>query len=112
MGHPCIIEKTTTTVYSTFIGLTTQKGATVNGWFNGASFIARILCGFLADVIATDVVLLICIWTNALSVLVIWTLATSFPVYMLFSVIYGISFSGTITLTPAMVAEHYGEFEQ
>ncbi|KAG0057406.1 hypothetical protein BGZ83_010865 [Gryganskiella cystojenkinii] len=95
-------------LYSTFIGLSKQKGAMVNGWFNGASFIARILSGLLADLLGTDVVLLICIWTNALSVLILWTLAKSYPVFMLFAVIYGISFSGTITLTPAMVAEHYG----
>jgi MFS family permease len=96
-------------VYSTFIGLSKQKGAMVNGWFNGASFIARILSGILADLFATDVILLICIWTNAVSVLVLWVLSKSFPVYMLFAVVYGISFSGTITLTPAMVAEHYGK---
>ncbi|KAG0057405.1 hypothetical protein BGZ83_010864 [Gryganskiella cystojenkinii] len=95
-------------LYSTHIGLSKQMGASINGWFNGASFMARILSGILADFIATDVVLLLCIWTNALSVLVVWTFAKSFPLYLLFAIIYGISFSGTSTVTPVMVADYYG----
>jgi MFS family permease len=83
-------------------------GASINGWFNGASFVARILSGILADIIATDVVLMVCIWTNALSIPILWTFAKSFPLYLIFSIIYGISFSGTSTVTPVIVANYYG----
>ncbi|KAF9376226.1 hypothetical protein CPC16_000289, partial [Podila verticillata] len=57
-------------LYGTYIGLSKQTGAAINGWFNGASFAARILSGLLADLVATDIVLLICIWVNMLSILV------------------------------------------
>ncbi|KAF9571852.1 hypothetical protein EC968_010580 [Mortierella alpina] len=56
-------------VYSTHINISKQMGAIINGWFNGASFLSRILSGLLADLIPTDVVLLACIWTCAVSVL-------------------------------------------
>lgn len=95
-------------MYSTHIGLSKQMGASINGWFNGASFLARIVSGILADIVATDVVLLICIWINALSVLILWTFAKGFPLYLVFAIVYGISFSGTSTVTPVMVADYYG----
>jgi len=84
-------------------------GAAINGWFNGASFLSRILSGFLADLVAADVVLLACIWTCALAVLVLWTFATTFPLYLTFAIVYGIAFSGTTTVTPVMVANYYGK---
>jgi len=59
--------------------------------------------------ITTDVVLLACVWTNALSILVIWALAKSFSAYLFFTITYGIAFSGTSTVTPVMVADYYGK---
>ncbi|KAG0034967.1 hypothetical protein BGZ81_001916 [Podila clonocystis] len=95
-------------LYGTYIGLSKQTGAAINGWFNGASFAARILSGLLADLVATDVVLLICIWVNTLSILVLWTFSQGFPVFLTFAIVYGMSFSGTSTVTPVMVANYYG----
>lgn len=110
--RPVLTRKVTSIlVYSTHIGLSKQLGASINGWFNGASFVARILSGILADLISTDVVLIMCVWTNALSILVIWTFAKSFPAYLFFAIVYGISFSGTSTVTPVMVADYYGKIE-
>ncbi|KAG0040249.1 hypothetical protein BGZ82_004253 [Podila clonocystis] len=95
-------------LYGTYIGLSKQTGAAINGWFNGASFAARILSGLLADLVATDVVLLICIWVNTLSILILWTFSHGFPVFLTFAIVYGMSFSGTSTVTPVMVANYYG----
>ncbi|KAF8987654.1 hypothetical protein BGZ52_003444 [Haplosporangium bisporale] len=96
-------------VYGTYIGLSKQTGAAINGWFNGASFAARILSGLLADLVATDIVLLICIWVNMLSILVLWTFSQGFPIYLTFAIVYGMSFSGTSTVTPVMIANYYGK---
>ncbi|KAF9210828.1 hypothetical protein BGZ59_008863 [Podila verticillata] len=95
-------------LYGTYIGLSKQTGAAINGWFNGASFAARILSGLLADLVATDIVLLICIWVNMLSILVLWTFSQGFPIYLTFAIVYGMSFSGTSTVTPVMIANYYG----
>ncbi|KFH72293.1 hypothetical protein MVEG_02584 [Podila verticillata NRRL 6337] len=96
-------------LYGTYIGLSKQTGAAINGWFNGASFAARILSGLLADLVATDIVLLICIWVNMLSILVLWTFSQGFPIYLTFAIVYGMSFSGTSTVTPVMIANYYGK---
>ncbi|KAG0379591.1 hypothetical protein BGX24_012548 [Mortierella sp. AD032] len=95
-------------IYSTHIGISKQMGAVINGWFNGASFFARILSGLLADLVATDVLLLACSWSSTLAILVLWTFSKSFPMYLFFAIVYGITFSGISTVTPVMVANQYG----
>ncbi|KAF9135893.1 hypothetical protein BGW39_010708 [Mortierella sp. 14UC] len=95
-------------VVCTHIGISTQLGAVINGWFNGASFFARILSGLLADFVAADVLLLVCSWSSTLAILVLWTFSKSFPVYLFFAIVYGITFSGITTVTPVIVANQYG----
>ncbi|KAK3846243.1 MAG: major facilitator superfamily domain-containing protein [Linnemannia gamsii] len=95
-------------LYSTHIGISKQMGAVINGWFNGASFFARILSGLLADLVATDVLLLVCSWSSTLAILVLWTFSKSFPMYLFFAIVYGITFSGISTVTPVIVANQYG----
>lgn len=84
-------------------------GAVINGWFNGASFVARIVSGLLADYVATEVLLLICCWASTLAILVVWTFSKSFPMYLFFAIVYGITFSGITTVTPVIVANQYGK---
>ncbi|KAK3831243.1 MAG: major facilitator superfamily domain-containing protein [Linnemannia elongata] len=95
-------------LYSTHIGISKQMGAVINGWFNGASFVARIVTGLLADLVAADVLLLVCSWSSTLAILVLWTFSKSFPVYLFFAIVYGITFSGITTVTPVIVANQYG----
>lgn len=83
-------------------------GAVINGWFNGASFVARIVSGLLADLVAADILLLICSWSSTLAILVLWTFSKSFPMYLFFAIVYGITFSGITTVTPVIVANQYG----
>lgn len=111
ISHPSLhlTVPTPRIVYGTYIGLSKQTGAAINGWFNGASFAARILSGLLADFVTTDIVLLICIWVNTLSISVLWTFSREFPIYLTFAIVYGMSFSGTSTVTPVMIANYYGK---
>ncbi|KAK5816037.1 major facilitator superfamily domain-containing protein [Linnemannia elongata] len=95
-------------LYSTHIGISKQMGAVINGWFNGASFVARIVSGLLADLVAADILLLICSWSSTLAILVLWTFSKSFPMYLFFAIVYGITFSGITTVTPVIVANQYG----
>ncbi|KAG0281963.1 hypothetical protein BGZ95_000028 [Linnemannia exigua] len=95
-------------VVCTHIGISKQMGAVINGWFNGASFFARILSGLLADLVATDVLLLVCSWSSTLAILVLWNFSKSFPMYLFFAIIYGITFSGITTVAPVIVANQYG----
>ncbi|KAF9081734.1 hypothetical protein BGX23_000513 [Mortierella sp. AD031] len=95
-------------LYSTHIGISKHMGAVINGWFNGASFVARIVSGLLADLVATDVLLLVCSCSSTLAILVLWTFSKSFPMYLFFAIVYGISFSGITTVTPVIVANQYG----
>ncbi|KAF9106229.1 hypothetical protein BGX29_010102 [Mortierella sp. GBA35] len=95
-------------LYSTHIGIAKHMGAVINGWFNGASFVARIVSGLLADLVATDVLLLVCSCSSTFAILVLWTFSKSFPMYLFFAIVYGISFSGITTVTPVIVANQYG----
>ncbi|KAF9150698.1 hypothetical protein BG015_007487 [Linnemannia schmuckeri] len=95
-------------LYSTHIGISKQMGAVINGWFNGASFVARIVSGLLADLVDADVLLLVCTWSSTLTILILWTFPKSFPMYLFFAIVYGITFSGIITVTPVIVANQYG----
>ncbi|KAG0267497.1 hypothetical protein BG011_004531 [Mortierella polycephala] len=94
--------------YSLFIGLTVQDGALIAGISSGASCLGRIVLGYAADRLPKTIVVSICAWTTAASVLVIWTLSKSFSVFLLFAIMYGFFAGGYVSLVPLVVSETFG----
>ncbi|KAG0351302.1 hypothetical protein BGZ54_003327 [Gamsiella multidivaricata] len=95
-------------LYSTHIGNSKQAGAAINAWFNAASFVSRIASGILADLVPPQWVLMGCIWVIVFAVLILWTFAKTFLLFLLFAVLYGAAFSGVSTVTPVIIADYYG----
>ncbi|KAF9414761.1 hypothetical protein BGZ94_000287 [Podila epigama] len=97
--------------YSVFIGLTAQNGALIAGISSGASCLGRIALGFAADRMPKTIVVSICAWITAGSILIIWTLSKSFGVYMLFAIVYGFFAGGYVSLVPLVVSETFGSHQ-
>ncbi|KAF9964761.1 hypothetical protein BGZ70_005968 [Mortierella alpina] len=94
--------------YSLFIGLSTQNGALIAGLSSGASCIGRIALGYAADRLPKTVVVSVCAWMTAGSILIIWTLSKSFGVYLLFALTYGFFAGGYVSLVPLVLSETFG----
>ncbi|KAF9949416.1 hypothetical protein BGZ65_007345 [Modicella reniformis] len=94
--------------YSLFIGLTTSDGALIAGLSSGASCLGRIALGYAADRFPKTMVVSICAWLTAGSVLIIWMLSKSFGIYLLFAIFYGFFAGGYVSLVPLVVSETFG----
>lgn len=94
--------------YSLFIGLTAQDGALIAGLSSGASCLGRIALGFAADRLPKTVVVSVCAWMTAGSILIIWTLSKSFGVYLAFALVYGFFAGGYVSLVPLVLSETFG----
>ncbi|KAG0330854.1 hypothetical protein BG000_011403 [Podila horticola] len=97
--------------YSLHIGLTAQNGALIAGISSGASCIGRIALGFAADRLPKTIVVSVCAWMTAGSILIVWTLSKSFTVYLVFAIIYGFFAGGYVSLVPLVVSETFGSHQ-
>lgn len=97
--------------YSLHIGLTAQNGALIAGISSGASCIGRIALGFAADRLPKTLVVSVCAWMTAGSILIVWTLSKSFGVYLVFAIIYGFFAGGYVSLVPLVVSETFGSHQ-
>ncbi|KAF9901635.1 hypothetical protein BX616_002194, partial [Lobosporangium transversale] len=95
-------------LYGSHIGISKQAAASINGWFNAASFVARVVSGVVADRISSSWCLLISTWLMVLSICVLWVLSKTYTVFLLFAIVYGFTFSGVSTVMPILVIEYYG----
>ncbi|KAG0245208.1 hypothetical protein BGW41_002677 [Actinomortierella wolfii] len=96
-------------VYATHIGLSEQMGASIIGWFNGATVVSRVVTGIVADRISKGGLLIVSSWMTCISVLVIWPLATSPGPFIAYALIYGVSFGAVTTVVPVMMVDYYDE---
>lgn len=94
--------------YAIHISLTPQNGALIAGLSSGASCIGRVILGLAADHMPKTVIVSLCAWGAAGSVLIIWTLSKSFGTYLLFALVYGLLTGGFYSLVPLVLSETFG----
>ena len=95
-------------VYATQQGLSPTQGALLVGILNGASGIGRIILGILADRFGHALMLGICLNVASGSILFIWPFAHDFGMLICFTVVYGFSAGGYISLVPTTVSSLFG----
>ncbi|KAF9192712.1 hypothetical protein BGZ50_008269 [Haplosporangium sp. Z 11] len=94
--------------YAVYIGLTAEQGALILGISNGSAFIGRIILGFIADRVSNKWTILACCWGTAFSVMVFWSIATSFGTLLLMGVTFNLGAGAYVSLVPVAIAESFG----
>ncbi|KAG0267385.1 hypothetical protein DFQ27_008803 [Actinomortierella ambigua] len=89
-------------------GLTSTQGAMLNSVLNAASFFGRFVGGIFGDRFGLINLCLLCVVASSLTTLVIWMLASSLPVMIVYSVSYGLLGGGFISLLGPILAEQFG----
>ncbi|KAJ3112066.1 hypothetical protein HDU96_004991 [Phlyctochytrium bullatum] len=84
-------------------------GATLLSVYNGSSAAGRIVLGFGADSFLGRLnSLVLCMVVSGLSMLFLWTFASSVPILALFAIVNGFVAGGFISLFPVVVASIFG----
>ncbi|KAL1920323.1 uncharacterized protein VTP21DRAFT_1469 [Calcarisporiella thermophila] len=91
--------------YAKFIGVNPSLAATSTGIMSGVNSLARILIGLTADHFGRINVMFICTLLAGAVTMIVWPLAKSFEVMMVFVVFYGFFGGGFISLYPAVIAD-------
>lgn len=76
--------------YATYLGLSPSEGSTLVAIMSASSFIGRLLVGFIGDRIGrlnADIIWTLCC---AASTLLCWTFAYSFPVLIVYAILFGV----------------------
>lgn len=90
------------------IGLNSSTGAGLVAAFNAASAAGRIASGFLSDKVGALNVLFMSMVLLGASMFVIWPLATSLGVTILFVLVAGIAVGGFFSMMPTVVGHIFG----
>jgi MFS family permease len=94
--------------YSSSIGLSPSQGALLLGLMNGASGIGRISLGFVADLFGPVNTLVTSLLVASLSVLAVWSFASSFAVQLVFCLLYGFYGGALLSVTPIVTTSICG----
>ncbi|KAG0267498.1 hypothetical protein BG011_004532 [Mortierella polycephala] len=94
--------------YAVYIGLTAEQGALILGISNGSAFISRIILGLIADRVSNTWTLLACCWGTAFSIMVFWSIATSFGTLLLMGMTFNMGAGAYVSLVPVAIAESFG----
>ncbi|KAF9377041.1 hypothetical protein CPB97_010454 [Podila verticillata] len=94
--------------FAVFHGETATTGALLIGILNGASLLGRLSLGFVTDRVGRINMLFICALISGLSILCIWSVATTVPVLTAFAVVYGFTCGGYFSVIPSVIADIYG----
>src|SRR5579872_5212049 len=88
-------------------GSTEVAAATLVGLIGGASVVGRLGLGALADRLGVVRLYQLCYLVVGLS-FVLWLIANSYLVLVLFALILGVGYGGYVALSPAVLAHFYG----
>ena len=88
-------------------GASKVAAASLVGVVGAASIAGRLLLGGLADRLGSVRTYRACFLVIALSYL-LWLTTTSYPVLLLFAVVFGVAYGGFIALSPAVMADLFG----
>ncbi|GJJ68837.1 hypothetical protein EMPS_01183 [Entomortierella parvispora] len=94
--------------YAVDHGLSQAQGAMLNSFLNGASFFGRFTGGVFGDRFGLVNLCLVCVLASALTTLLVWMFATTLPVMIVFSILYGLLGGGFISLLAPVLAEQFG----
>ncbi len=95
--------------YAVAQGMTASQGAIAVGLTNGASAAGRIFQGLLADqFVGVFNSFVMCQFMSPMSILVVWMFSFTFPVLLVFALLYGFFAGGFVSLFPVCLAEMYG----
>ncbi|KAI8348035.1 major facilitator superfamily domain-containing protein [Choanephora cucurbitarum] len=90
--------------YATYLGLSDTQGSCLISVTASCNAIGRILSGHAADHIGhINTIILTCLFAG-LSAFFIWTFAYSFPLLVLFSIVFGFFGGAFVTLSPSTTA--------
>ncbi|KAJ3082267.1 hypothetical protein HDU99_003191, partial [Rhizoclosmatium hyalinum] len=89
--------------------LSASEGALLVALYNGSSAFGRILVGFLADFLVGRInSFILCTFLSAMSMLVLWPFATTFPLLIFFAMFNGMVSGGYFVLIPVIVGQLFG----
>ena len=88
-------------------GATEVAAATLVGLIGGASVVGRMGLGALADRVGVVRLYRFCYLVVGLS-FVLWLIANSYAVLVMFALILGVGYGGYVALSPAVLAHFYG----
>jgi MFS family permease len=88
-------------------GATEVAAATLVGLIGGASVVGRMGLGALADRIGVVRLYQLCYLVVGLS-FVLWLIANSYAVLVVFALVLGVGYGGYVALSPAVLAHFYG----
>jgi MFS family permease len=88
-------------------GATEVAAATLVGLIGGASVIGRVGLGALADRVGVVRLYQLCYLTVGLS-FVLWLIAQSYAMLVIFALLLGVGYGGYVALSPAVLAHFYG----
>ncbi|KAJ3282084.1 hypothetical protein HDU79_010180 [Rhizoclosmatium sp. JEL0117] len=89
--------------------LSASDGALLVALYNGSSAFGRILVGFLADFLVGRInSFILCTFLSAISMLVLWPFATTFPLLIFFAMFNGMVSGGYFVLIPVIVGQLFG----
>jgi MFS family permease len=94
--------------YAVQYGMTKAQGALLLGILNGSSAVGRIVLGQLSDKVGHINSLFVCLAGSSLSMLVIWPFAVAFNSLMAYSVVFGLSVGGYISIFPTVITNLFG----
>ncbi len=94
--------------YADYRGHSDVASAILVGLIGGASIIGRLALGYLAEKVGANRLFRVCFFTMAASQL-LWLLSgTSYPVLVVFVLVFGTAYGGFISLSPAVAASQFG----
>lgn len=94
--------------YAVQYGMTEAQGALLLGILNGSSAIGRIVLGEISDKIGHINSLFICLAGSSFSMLVLWPLAITFNSLLTYSIVFGLSVGGYISIFPTVITNLFG----
>ncbi|KAI9298764.1 MFS general substrate transporter, partial [Neoconidiobolus thromboides FSU 785] len=94
--------------YSTFIGLSASQGAILVAILNTSNAVGRIVLGVVGDRFGHFEVYTLCLLLSTL-ILVIWRFAFTFPVLLVFAILYGFPAGGFAGGFPTACAALFGK---
>ncbi|KAG2237800.1 hypothetical protein INT48_002101 [Thamnidium elegans] len=94
--------------YCEYIGLDPSTGAVMISVMSAANAICRITLGYLADRSGRFNTMLICTMLAGIFTMVIWQLATTYTIFAVYCVLYGLTAGGFVSLLPVTCADIVG----
>ncbi|KAG0180166.1 hypothetical protein DFQ29_001144 [Apophysomyces sp. BC1021] len=97
-----------TPIYADHIGVDPANGAALVSIMSATNAVSRILLGYVGDKFGRINTLTGCTLLAGIFTMVLWQLSSTYPIYVVYALLNGLSGGGFVSLLPAVTAEIVG----